>query len=165
MDEGKDGATLSANEYMEEGSGGRGSSGDGVSLESESVFAEDMRGGSDTEGEGRSKRHGKGISNVPKLEVLWRYFEEASLMDSSGSDFEVEVDAGADDSPNVSLVSERELENVYDVEADEGSRRNKVVLGQQRTGRRKAACNGAVLGEHPLKGDSVEVQLLEGGAP
>ncbi|KAJ8447213.1 LOW QUALITY PROTEIN: hypothetical protein Cgig2_030444 [Carnegiea gigantea] len=31
--------------------------------------------------EGRSMRHGKWVSNVPKVEVLWRYFEEANLME------------------------------------------------------------------------------------
>lgn len=79
-------------------------------------------------------RHGKRVSNVPKVEVLRRYFKEANLMDSSGSNFEVGVDVGADDSPNVSLVSKTKLENVSDVEANESSGGRSLCRGNKGRG-------------------------------
>ncbi|KAJ8422094.1 hypothetical protein Cgig2_000596 [Carnegiea gigantea] len=153
VDEGKDVDTSSGSDYMGEGSTGGGSSGDSVSLESELEFAEDMGGGSETEGDGTSIRHGKRVSNIPKLEVLWKYFEEANLMDSFGSDFKGGVDGGGDDSPNVSLVSKMDLDSVSDVEAYKGSMSKKVVSGQLKRGRRKATGDGVVFGDHPLKGE------------
>ncbi|KAJ8419896.1 hypothetical protein Cgig2_016343 [Carnegiea gigantea] len=75
---------------------------------------------------------------------MWKYFEKANLMDSSGSGG---ADGGGDDSPNVLLASDTDLDNV-----SHGNRGTKVVPGQQRRGRRKVAGDGVVFGEHPLKG-------------
>ncbi|KAJ8428199.1 LOW QUALITY PROTEIN: hypothetical protein Cgig2_031476 [Carnegiea gigantea] len=71
-------------------------------------------------------------------------------MDSSGSDFEGGADAGANDIPNMSLVSETDLDNVSDVKPEKGSRSKKVVPGRWR---RKAVGDGVVFGEHSLKGE------------
>jgi len=74
-------------------------------------------------------------------------------MDSSGSDFEGGADAGGDNRPNVSLMSETDLDDISDVELEKGNISKKVVFGQQRRGRRKDAGDGMVFGEHPLKGE------------
>ncbi|KAJ8425538.1 hypothetical protein Cgig2_021343 [Carnegiea gigantea] len=57
-----------------------------------------------------------------------------NLKESSRSDFEGGADDDNDTCPNVSLVSERDLENMSD-----------------RRGRKKASGDGVVFGEHPLK--------------
>ncbi|KAJ8423038.1 LOW QUALITY PROTEIN: hypothetical protein Cgig2_002584 [Carnegiea gigantea] len=152
VDEDDDGGTSSGSDYMGEGSAGGGSTADCVSLESESDFGEDVGGGNNSEREGTSRRRGKRVHNVPKVEVVWKYLEEVNLMDSSGSDFEGGADGGGDDSPNASFVSNTDLDNVSDIEPEKGNRSTKVVPGQQRRGRRKAAGDGVVFGKHPLKG-------------
>ena len=115
---------------MVEESANGGGSGNSVSLEFELEFAKDVRGGNKTEGEETSRRLGKQVSHVSNLEVLWKYFKEANLMDSFGSDFEGGADAGGDNSPNVLLVSKMDLDNVFNVEPEKGNISKKVVFGQ-----------------------------------
>ncbi|KAJ8422410.1 hypothetical protein Cgig2_013230 [Carnegiea gigantea] len=93
--------TSSRSEYMVGSSGCRGSSGGSESLEVESEFVEEL--------EVRSRRRGKRTIVVPEVEVLWRSFEEANLIDSSGSDFEGEADSRGDSSMSVSLVEDSDM--------------------------------------------------------
>jgi len=58
---------------------------------------------------------------MPKVEVLWRLFEEGSLMDSSCSDFKAKVDNKGQCSPIVSLVEEYELPVLQTKNADVSS--------------------------------------------
>jgi len=106
---------------------------------------------------------------IPKLEMLWRLFEEQNLIDSSGSDYEAGVDSGGEDSYDVLLV---EVSDLADIVADasgggedwEGSAgeassrseqntRKKVVSSEERRLQRKARGDGVVLGGNPLKGE------------
>ena len=107
---------------------------------------------------------------MPKVEVLWRAFEEENLMDLSGSDYEGGDQSGAEDSSDVLLVEELDLADIVadassvgeyrEGIAGEGSsgghresKRKKVVCSEERTLRRKARGDGVVLGGNPLKGE------------
>lgn len=46
---------------------------------------------------------------VPQVEVLWRWFEEANLMDSSTSDFKGEANSMSESSMSVSLMEESDM--------------------------------------------------------
>lgn len=70
MDEGDDVQTSSGSDYITEESADGGGSGNSVSLESELEFAKDVGGGNETKGEEASRRRGKQVSHVSKLEVL-----------------------------------------------------------------------------------------------
>jgi len=80
---------------------------------------------------------------IPNMEAVWRSFEEESLMDSSGSDFEGGVDSGGESSPAVSSVEESVKED-----EGEGSRRREVaievliVLGRRLFLVRRGGCRG-----------------------
>ena len=99
-------------------------------MEAESQFTEDVGGGNDNERKVASRRRRKQASYVIKLEVLWKSFEEANLMDAFESGFEGGIDDGGDNNPNVSSVSELDLENVSNVESEKANRNKKVILGQ-----------------------------------
>jgi len=68
-------------------------------LEIESEFSD--VGDGNKAGEGSSRQRRSRSSTMPKLEVLWRAFEEENLMDSSGSDFEGADGSGAEDNDKV----------------------------------------------------------------
>ena len=55
---------------------------------------------------GTGRRRGKRKRVIPDVEAMWRSFEEESLMDSLGSDFNGGVGSGGKSSPDVSLVEE-----------------------------------------------------------
>ena len=55
---------------------------------------------------------------------------------------------------NLSMSLESSLEGVSRGETGRGSGRKKVVPGQERRGRRQAAGDEVVRGEHPLKGEN-----------
>jgi len=76
-DEGEDVSSSSRSKYMAEESGGQSSSGDSVSLEVELQFVEDVAGDSASDMEERRSRRVKRRSNVPKVDVVWKSFEEA----------------------------------------------------------------------------------------
>ena len=106
----------------------------------------------------------------PTLQVLWSSFEEENLMDSCGSDFEVGVENGGENSPAVSLVEESDFSDIFanvsgggeegGSSAGEGSShrrkqgertRKKVVPREGGKVGQKAAGDGVVLGGNPLK--------------
>ena len=59
-------------------------------------------------------------------------------------------------------MTERDLENVSDVKSENANKNKKFVPEQQRRGRKKAAGDGVVFGEHPLKGENCPSASLRG---
>jgi len=127
VDEGDDVSSSSRTDYMAKKSGGESSNGESVLLEVFVGMSGGHGGGSSSEREERSSRCGKRVSGVPKLELLWKFFEEVNLTDSSWSDFDGGGDDVGDNSPNVSLVSKSELENLSEGQIEKDSRSKKVI--------------------------------------
>ena len=138
VDEGDDVSSSSVRDCMAKKSEGESSNGESVLLKVFFGVFGGYGGGSSSEREGRSSRRGKRVSDVLKLELLWKCFEEVNLTDSSKSDFDGGGNDVGDNSPNVSLVSESELENSSEGEIEKDSRSKKVVLREKRRGRWKA---------------------------
>jgi len=170
--------TSSRSEYMAGSSGCSGSSRGSESLEIESAFMEKLGPGDDMEV--RNMRRGKRTVVAPEVVVLWRLFEEANLIDSSGSDFEGEADSRGDSSISVSLVEEsnmskdgwenggrkggRQGERECTDGEDSGRWHNdkKVVPGQERRMRRKVAGDGVVIAGPALKGNTSTAVSIRG---
>lgn len=93
---------------------------------------------------------------------MWRSFEEAELLDSSGSEFNGGDEDSDDSSPNVSLVDESKLEGEREIESRKVYMRREIIHGQDRRQRRKAICDGVILGGHVLKGEKGKCVSIRG---
>jgi len=162
--------TSEGSECMPDSSGFEGSGNESDSMDTEAEFSKECAEIEDRKASSSGQRRRMRCIVKPTLEVLWRSFEEENLMDSSGSDFEVGVESGGEDSPAVSLVEESDLSDIFPnvssggeeggSSAGEGNsyrrkqgerKRKKVVPSEGRRVRRKAAGDGVVLGANPLK--------------